>query len=65
MSLTALRLAEVWRNRAVTLLRLDRLTEAEADFARCRELGEGGLYEVSTADSGWVTNRRPGRRRSQ
>ena len=33
------RLAEVWHNRAVTLLRLDRLPEAEADFARLREVG--------------------------
>ena len=33
------RLAQGWHNRAVTLLRLDRLEEAEADFARVRELG--------------------------
>lgn len=33
------RLTEVWHNRAVTLLWLNRLAEAEADFARVRELG--------------------------
>src|SRR5262249_45655592 len=33
------RLAEAWHNRAVTLMWMDKLPEAEADFARFSEFG--------------------------